>query len=68
MSVSNIIEYKHHLAELELDTEDNIIVGRVGGESVSRTFIENNERCCIKDEGKKMAPRCRLTGADIKSP
>lgn len=29
MNVSNIIEYKHYLAELVLDTEDNIIVGHV---------------------------------------
>lgn len=29
MNVSNIIEYKNYLAELELDAKDNIIVGRV---------------------------------------
>jgi predicted HicB family RNase H-like nuclease len=29
MNVSNIIEYKNYLAELELDTEEGIIVGRV---------------------------------------
>lgn len=29
MSMSNLIEYKNYLAELNLDTDDNIIVGRV---------------------------------------
>ncbi len=29
MSQSNMIEYKDYLAELILDTEDNIIIGRV---------------------------------------
>lgn len=29
MSIGSIIEYKNYLAELTLDTEDNIIVGRV---------------------------------------
>lgn len=29
MSTNNVIEYKNYLAELTLDTDDNIIVGRV---------------------------------------
>ncbi|CAM4439740.1 MAG: hypothetical protein LEGION0398_MBIBDBAK_01403 [Legionellaceae bacterium] len=38
MSLGNIIEYKNYLAEMTLDTEDNIIIGRVINTADSISF------------------------------